>query len=198
MSQTDLSRVKEDLEVLKQATGTALPFHSKEIGYNLACALSGLILLIWCLIPHGLDKAWGVLPLILVSLFYGIYLDKKKPTSWRLSIMGGWRGWLIMLLILILFVALGRWLGESGIGIHQVAAIIYFVGGGAMCAAAIGMPGRLHLMAWGILFIIGALLIIFANWHHFLVLGFSGGVGGLLTVVWQYLQLKKVGNHVAD
>jgi len=195
MSQTDLSRVKEDLEVLKQATGTALPFHSKEILYNLAIALCGIILIAWCLIPHGLHKAWGVTPIILVALFYSTYLDKKLPTSWRQSIMGGWRGWLGFLLVLILSLALRRWLRGSGIGLDQVLAICSFVFGGGICAAAIAVQGRLHLMAWGIVCFIGAGLIMFAHWDRFIAAGFSIGVGGLLTAVWQYLQLKKAHNH---
>jgi hypothetical protein len=77
MAATDLERLKDDLATIRQAAGLELPFGREEVIIGFAVGGGGLIATGWALVPHGLPRHWGFVPLLIVVVVWVIQMRAK-------------------------------------------------------------------------------------------------------------------------
>lgn len=77
----ELRRAKQDLATIKGAAGLKLPFGWDDVWWTLAIGLSSLIGMVWALAPHGMGKAWGLVPVGILALYYMVRMRIKYRRS---------------------------------------------------------------------------------------------------------------------
>jgi hypothetical protein len=81
MSQAELRRMREDLDIIEQAAGLALPFRWTDVWQTLAMAPAGVLLAAWAYFGPAEYLGVGLLPLLLLALVAGVRHLWKPLTS---------------------------------------------------------------------------------------------------------------------
>jgi len=194
MSQTDLSRVKEDLEVLKQATGIELPFGREDVWVSLLFGFLGVIVAVWIIIPHGLSHRWLAIPSALIFAgSYGVLRYKYRKGTGKPSVRRREYGILPALLMGVFVV----WHAKSGADLFQLTATMFFVMGVVLLDTSLKNPVRLYYMGLAIPAML--LSLSYFLWQEPKHVQFSVGVflivSGVATAAIQAWQLKRRSVH---
>jgi hypothetical protein len=139
MADTELDRVRRDLETMKDAAGTELPFERKDV---LRTFLSGLVavpLAIWATLGPGtymsLAIALTLVALVLVALPSGATCRRQRfqqPRRWRECRFE----WLLPLLAAPFILFGFFWAVTNGTPPNTMVGIVLFVSGVALCFIA--------------------------------------------------------------
>ena len=83
MKTDEISRVKDDLETVREAVGLRLPFDRGDIVASLLTAAGGVVLLVWSLIWTGYWLLVGAIPVLAVILMGPIWQAAKRRRRGR-------------------------------------------------------------------------------------------------------------------
>ncbi|MGD8500171.1 MAG: hypothetical protein PVJ86_05960 [Phycisphaerales bacterium] len=82
MSNTELDRVKEDIEIIKDAAGLKLPFGWEDVWLNVYLIPVGVWLVIWSILPYELSRLWRILPVALLApIFVALRIKYRRSTG---------------------------------------------------------------------------------------------------------------------
>ena len=83
MSNRELDRVKEDIEIIKDAAGLELPFGWEDVWLNVYLIPVGVWLVIWSILPYELSRFWRILPVALLAPVFVALRVKYRRSSGR-------------------------------------------------------------------------------------------------------------------
>ena len=83
MSNKELGRVKEDIEVIKNAAGLELPFKWEDVWLNVYLIPVGIWLAIWSILPYELSRLWRILPVAVLAPIFVALRFKYRRSSGR-------------------------------------------------------------------------------------------------------------------
>jgi hypothetical protein len=188
MSDADIRRLRQDLEVIEQAAGLRLPFGWPDVWLALALAAAGLFLSAWgWVVPVG-QAAWGLVPVGLVALAslkrwlgqwrQGVSTRRERifETVSILTALGG-------LVVLILW---EKWLGLPS-SVARGGAL--FLLGVVFIPVGLSAPGRRPALAVSVSLIpFGLLMPLLSPVHRTVPGGLfvaTAGLAGAAIMAWQ-------------
>jgi len=103
MSLNEIDRVKDDIEVIKEAAGLELPFGWEDVWLSVYLIPVGVWLAIWRFLPFQLSRIWRILPVTVIFIVY-VFLRIKYRRSTGRSVVRrrGYSGGLLALPIMVL------------------------------------------------------------------------------------------------
>ncbi len=73
MSEAELARLRQDLEVIQEAAALDLPFGRRDVWLSLGMVPSGLVIVVWAAVGPWESVAFSLIPLLLLALTAGGY-----------------------------------------------------------------------------------------------------------------------------
>ena len=83
MKVNEIERVKEDIEVIKEAAGLELPFGWEDVWLSIYLIPVGVWLAIWRFLPFELSRIWRVLPVSILAIVYVFLRIKYRRSTGR-------------------------------------------------------------------------------------------------------------------
>lgn len=180
----DVERLKTDLSTLRQAAGLEPPFGREDVRAHLAVAASGVVALVWALLPTGLPAHWGTVPLILVCIGYVTWMRTKYRRSsgrspmrrreYTSEIIG-------MFVVGALALVYRFWSGKLGISTTIAGSAAFFVLGLALLIPVLRDRNRLPDLGVAVPLMVCGLIIPFCPVSLWVVVGATFMIGGLAT-----------------
>jgi hypothetical protein len=180
----DIGRLREELETLRQAAGLEPPFGREDVRAHLAVAASGVVALVWALLPTGLPAHWGTVPLILVAVGYVTWMRTKYRRSsgrspmrrreYTSEIVG-------MFVVGALALVYRLWAGKLGISTTIAGSAAFFVLGLALLIPVLRDRHRLPDLGVAVPLMVCGLVIPFCPVSLWVILGATFMIGGLAT-----------------
>ena len=152
MSKQELERIKEDIEIIKEASGLELPFGWEDVWLSIYLIPVGVWLAIWRFLPFQLLRLWRVLPVAVLGIVY-VFLRIKYRRSTGRSPMRR-RGYSVVLFLTPLcgLCAGGYfvWVVRSGRDFVSAVGGMWFFMGLMLLIFAFAERGRLFYLGWAI------------------------------------------------
>jgi len=201
MSQTDLNRVRDDLDTMKQAAGIGLPFGREDVRMGIWLAVCGILISAWALLGPWEYRQVVFIPLglaILVAARTAAAARRQRgsePARWRehrLSLVG-------LLVILPIVFGYMRWERQLGLPREVVGAAAVFFTGAGLLVFAVADPKRRYVAGAAIPLMVTGLAIPLCTPSQVLIgAGLCWTVAGLATAAIQHWQLRRYGrDHAA-
>jgi len=195
MSVSEIDRVKEDIEVIKEAAGLELPFGWEDVWLSIYLIPVGVWLAIWGFLPYQLSRIWRVLPVSILAIVYVFLRIKYRRSTGRAPVRR--RGYSIVLFLTPVLGLCGFgylvWVIRSGHDFVFAVGGMWFVAGLILLIFAFAQPGRLFYLGWAIPMILCGITI--TIWPVLNVLETNVGVlliiAGSATAAIQAYQLKR-------
>jgi hypothetical protein len=219
---TEIDRVKTDLETIQKAIGTAPSFGREWLQWlkrdswsSLWYCLPGLIFIVGTLLPFDEAKrSFGLLPaqwtaLLATAVTFVILFRSQRRLFWNPARPAGLvrvqkkinaRGYWLLLAIFAQFLFYFIWAKQSGITGQPAILGLYFLVTGSACMVMAISWNAWTLFGWAIAFLIcGVCQPAMHGRMTGILLGMLFLIGPLLSSVFQALQLRKIENqHVTD
>jgi hypothetical protein len=195
MSKKELERVKEDIEIIKEAAGLELPFGWEDVWINLYLILVGAWLIIWRFLPYQLSRIWRVVPLAILVIVYVFLRLKYRRRTGRSPVRR--RGYSVVLFLtpVLGLCAFGYlvWVIRSGHDFVFAVGGMWFFAGFMLLIFAFAERGRLFCLGWAIPLILCGIAI--TIWPGLSVLEMNVGIvcvtASSSTAIIQAYQLKR-------
>jgi len=195
MSKKELERVKEDIEIIKEAAGLELPFGWEDVWINLYLILVGAWLIIWRFLPYQLSRIWRVVPLAILVIVYVFLRLKYRRGTGRSPVRR--RGYSVVLFLtpVLGLCAFGYlvWVVRSGRHFTFAVSGMWFFAGLILLIFAFAERGRLFYLGWAITLILCGIAI--TIWPGLSVLEMNVGIvcvtASSSTAIIQAFQLKR-------
>ena len=197
MSKNELERVKEDLEVIKEAAGLELPFGWDAVFvHTILFPVAAACCLVYRLISDKPSRFWAVVPFAIVLAVQGYLWFKYRRSTGRSAVKRREWGFSFYSNIVIGAVAgfYLLWARHVGLNtVHTVAGIILMIGVTGILMAS-HMRGRLYYLGSSIpLILFGVSLLIWISPVVVVVNAcITFFVGGLASGAIQMYQLKQI------
>jgi len=188
MSDADIRRLRQDLDVIEQAAGLRLPFGWPDVWLALALAGAGLLLSAWGAVAPAGQAAWGLVPVGLEALAslkrwlgqwrQGVSTRRERifETVSILAALGG----------LVVLIAWEKWLGLPS-SVARGGAM--FLLGVVFIPVGLSAPGRRPALAVSVSLIpFGLALPLLSSEHRTVPGGFFvalAGLAGAAIMAWQ-------------
>jgi hypothetical protein len=195
MSVNEIDRVKEDIEVIKEAAGLELPFGWEDVWLSIYLIPVGVWLAIWRFLPFQPSRLWRVLPVAVLGIVYVFLRIKYRRSTGRSPVRR--RGYSVVLFLtpLCALCAGGYfvWVIRSGRDFVSAVGGMWFFMGLMLLIFAFAERGRLFYLGWAI----PVILFGIANtiWSGLNMLDMNVGIvliaGGSATAAIQAYQLKR-------
>ncbi len=194
MSNKELERVREDIEVIKNAAGLELPYNWEDVWLNVYLIPVGVWLVIWSILPYELSRVWRILPVALLApIFVALRIKYRRRSGRSPARRRQYSGALLACPILGLC-GLGYmvWVVRSGHDfVFAVGGMWFFMG--FMLAVFAFIEQRLHYLGWAVPMMVFGVII--SVWPVLNVLdtnvGFFLMTACPLTAALQAYQLKR-------
>ncbi len=198
MSQANLNRLRDDLEIMKQAAGVDLPFGREDVRASLWCALCGVLVSTWALLGPW-EYRWIVAIPLTLAVLGGVQAYRRahrerggEPVRWREHRLSGTAA----LVAVPLAIAYMQWERQVGVPRQFVGvASVFFVGVGLLIFAVLDRRrrpyagGAIPLMAFAVAIpLCSPTQVVFAA-------GLCWTVGGSATAGLQSWQLRRGSNN---
>ena len=195
MSKKEIERVKEDIEIIKEAGGLELPFGWEDVWINLYLIPVGIWLAIWSFLPFQLSRIWRILPVAILAPIFVLLRIKYRRTTGRPPMRR--RGYTVVLFLtpIIGLCAFGYlvWVIRSGHDFVFAVGGMLFLGGLMLLIFAFAQIGQLFNLGWAIPMILCGITI--TIWPVLNVLETNVGVlliiASSATAMIQAYQLKR-------
>jgi len=200
MSNSELDRVKEDIEVIKNAAGLELPFNWEDVWLNVYLIPVGIWLAIWSILPYDLSRLWRILPVALLAPIFVALRFKYRRSSGRSPVRRRQYSMGLLACPILGLCGFGYmvWVVRSGHDfVFAVGGMWFFMG--LILAVFAFIERRVHYLGWAIPVMVFGVTI--SVWPALNVL--ETGVGYMLitacsiTAVIQAYQLKR-GTSIND
>ena len=195
MVNNELGRVKEDIEVIKEAAGLELPFGWEDVWLSIYLIPVGVWLAIWGFLPFQLSRLWRVLPVSILAIVYVFLRIKYRRSTGRSPVRR--RGYSVVLFLTPLcgLCAGGYfvWVIRSGRDFVSAVGGMWFFMGLMLMIYTFAERGRLFNIGWAISMILFG--IVTTIWPGLNILEMGVGIvliaGGSATAAIQAYQLKR-------
>jgi len=195
MSKKELKRVKEDIEIIKEAAGLELPFGWEDVWINLYLIPVGIWLAIWSFLPFQLSRIWRILPVAILVPIFVLLRIKYRRTTGRPPMRR--RGYSVVLFLtpVLGLCAFGYlvWVIRSGRDFVFAVGGMWFFMGIMLLIFAFAERGRLFYLGWAIPIILFGISI--TIWPELNILEMNVGImliaASSATAVIQAYQLKR-------
>ena len=190
----EIDRVKEDIEVIKEAAGLELPFGWEDVWLNVYLIPVGVWLAIWSVLPFELSRLWRILPVAVVAPVFVFLRIRYRQSTGRSPVRR--RQYSAVLAVPVLgLMAFGYlvWVVRSGHDFGFAVGGMWFFAGLVLTIFAFIERGRLYYLGWAIPMILCGVTI--SIWPTLNVLETNVGyvlvVASSITAVIQAHQLKR-------
>jgi hypothetical protein len=198
MSKQEIERLKEDIEIIKEAAGLELPFGWEDVWLSLYLIPVGVWLALWRFLPFQLSRLWRVLPVAVLGIVY-VFLRIKYRRSTGRSPMRR-RGYSVVLFLtpVLGLCAFGYlvWIVRSGRDFVSAVGGMWFFMGLMLLIFAFAERGRLFYLGWAIPVILFGIAT--TIWPGLSILEMNVGIvliaAGSATATIQAYQLKRSTN----
>ncbi len=203
MSKSDLERVENDIEIIKEAAGLQLPFGWEDVWLNVYLVPVGVWLAVWGFLPYQLSRIWRILPVSVLAIVYVFLRVKYRRSTGRSPVRR--RGYSIALFLtpVLGLCAFGYlvWVVRSGHDFVSAVGGMWFFAGLMLLLFAFAERARLFCLGWAVPIILCGIII--TIWPVLNVLETNVGIvliiAGSATAVIQAYQLKRsTGGNVTD
>ena len=152
MSKQELERVKEDIEIIKEAAGLELPFGWEDVWLSIYLIPVGVWLAIWKFLPFQLSRLWRVIPVTVIFIVYVLLRIKYRRSTGRSPVRR--RGYSVGLFLTpVLGLCAGGyivWVIRSGRDFVSAVGGMCFFMGLMLLIFAFAERGRLFYLGWAI------------------------------------------------
>lgn len=202
MSQTDLNRVREDLDTIKQAAGLELPFCNEDVRLNLWSALCGVLVTACALFTPWEYRLIVLIPVGLATLITASTARKiqqqrsQNPGRWREQRLAG----IAVLVFLPLAIVYKLWERSLGMPREMIGAAVVFFFGVGLLIIALTNRKRLYYAGASIpMMAFGFSIPICSPRQVLIAVGICWITASLAAAAIQSWQLRTHGaNHAAD
>jgi hypothetical protein len=153
MNDVGLDRVREDLEVMKQAAGTELPFGREDLKWGWIDGLVFVPLAAWAWFGPGTYMSLAIV-LSLLATLPGGWAMRRKHRRQRDRHPSRWRGQRHATLLLLgagpLTCVIWVWAIANGTPVNTMVGLVLAVGGGVAIFVGLFVRGRRYLIGMGI------------------------------------------------
>ena len=198
MNKSDLERVENDIEIIKEAAGLQLPFGWEDVWLNVYLIPVGVWLAIWGFLPYQLSRIWRILPVSVLAIVYVFLRVKYRRCTGRSPVRRRSYSIVLFLTPILGLCAFGYlvWVVRSGHDFVFAVGGMCFFAGLMLLIFAFAQPGQLFNLGWAIPIILCGIAI--TIWPVLNVLSTNVGIlliiGGLATAMIQAYQLKRSTN----
>lgn len=199
----DLERFKGDLATIRQAAGLELPFGREDIALMLAAGVGGLAASVWALVvPQGVPRYWGFVPLLVVGFAYLVRLRiKYRRSSGRSPVRR--REYTIAFVLTVVVSSLAVvyriWATRLAIPVAYMQGAVFFFAGVMLVYHAILDRKRLSDLGIAVPFMLAGLVLPFVPVPPEVIVGAAIAVGGPACagiMAWQLWRSESA--HAAD
>ena len=195
MSKQELERIKEDIEIIKEAAGLELPFGWEDVWLSIYLIPVGVWLAIWRFLPFQLSRLWRVLPVAVLGIVYVFLRIKYRRSTGRSPVRR--RGYSVVLFLTPIsgLCAFGYlvWVIRSGRDFVSAVGGMCFFMGLMLLIFAFAERGRLFYLGWAIPVILFGIAT--TIWPGLSILEMNVGIlcvaASLSTAIIQAYQLKR-------
>jgi hypothetical protein len=194
MNVNEIDRVKEDIEVIKEAAGLELLFGWQDVWLNVYLIPVGVWLAIWSVLPFELSRLWRILPVAILAPVF-VFLRIKYRQSTGRSPVTRRRYSAVLACPVLGLMAFGYlvWVVRSGHDFVFAVGGMWFFAGVVLMMFSFIERGRLYYLGWAIPMILCGVTI--SIWPTLNVLETNMGyvliVAGSITAAIQAYQLKR-------
>jgi hypothetical protein len=192
MDPHEVARLRDDLTTLRRSAGLEPAFERAEITCNVALGIAGLLAAAWGLLATGLPSYLGLLPMLLVALFWSSrYHDLPSPASRR--------GWAAVALLLADVGGFALWSRQQQIpGLYLRATGALLIGLACSTWGVLDLRRR-YLLAYGLPMVVAGLFMPWLTVSWVMAFGAASALGFSAMALWQWRQLRAVeSGHVAN
>jgi hypothetical protein len=130
MSESELARLRRDLEVIQEAAGLTLPFGWREVWLTSGMVPCGLVILLWALVGPWDYIFISLIPLGLLALVVvGVQASQYRRVGRSRNLTYEWTSCGVAVLAFAVLILWEKWLGLPARTVRGAAFII----AGAMC-----------------------------------------------------------------
>jgi hypothetical protein len=195
MSKQELERIKEDIEIIKEAAGLELSFGWEDVWLSIYLIPVGVWLAIWRFLPFQLSRIWRILPVTVIFIVYVLLRIKYRRSTGRSPVRR--RGYSVVLFLTpVLGLCAGGyivWVIRSGRDFVFAVGGMWFFAGLMLLIFAFAERGRLYYLGWAIPVILFGISI--TIWPELNMLEMNVGImliaASSATAVIQAYQLKR-------
>jgi hypothetical protein len=195
MSKKELERVKEDIEIIKEAAGLELPFGWEDVWLNVYLVPVGVWLAIWSFLPYQLSRLLRILPVAVLAAVFVLLQIKYRRSTGRSPVRKRLYSIGLLACPILGLCAFGYlvWAVRSGHDFVFAVGGMWFVAGLILLIFAFAQPGRLSNLGWAIPMILCGITI--TIWPALNALETNVGVlliiAGSATAAIQAYQIKR-------
>jgi hypothetical protein len=198
MSEIGLDRVREDLEAMKQAAGTELPFGREDLKWGWIDGLVFVPLAIWSYLGPGTYMSAAII-LSLLATVPGAWAIARKHRQQRDRHPSRWRATRYQTLVELgsapLVVLIAVWAIANGTPVNTMVGLALAVGGGVLTFIGLFSRRRRYNLGIGIALILGGLAMPWCSDQQVgLVFALMFGGGATLSTAIAAWQLRDVEN----
>ena len=152
MSDVELDRIRRDLQTMKDAAGTELPFGREELRNNVLHGLLAVPLAIWATVGPGTHMSLAII-VTLITMALADWFWGAKYRRQRFQHPSRWKEFRIQTLAplaaapLVLFGC--YWAIANGTPVGTMIGLVLFAGGAACCLIALFSQRRRHYCGMG-------------------------------------------------
>ncbi len=190
MVDSDIARVREDLEVVKRAVGLEPPFRREEILLGLGHGPAGIFAAIWPLLPHGLDLTWGFLPLVVLAIAYAVCLERRYKHRAENAATTK-REYLVYMAIVVFIVVFRLWSKRLGLPVPTTTAVVELFLGVAAGIWVVQERRRSYLIPWAVFLIAAGLVTPFLKVPMHVPIAVAIALAGPSSAFMQIRQLRR-------
>jgi hypothetical protein len=185
----DLDRLRNDLDVIRTATGLSPAWTPEAVRTHLLLAAAGLCAAVWALVPHGLWPIAGFAA-FLVPVADWWWQARARPQR-TAAAEREWQDTLATLWFVLPLLALALWSRAVGLDLITMAGLIWFMLGLVLFGPAVGERGMRPLLAWSLAFMVGGLLVPLGVAPIVPIVGAAIGAGALAAAAWIAATLRR-------
>jgi hypothetical protein len=195
MSVNEIVRIKDHIEVIKEAAGLELPFGWEDVWLSVYLIPVGVWLAIWRFLPFELSRIWRVVPLAVLVIVYVFLRHKYRRTTGRSPVRRRSYSVVLFLTPITGLCAFGYlvWIIRSGRDFVSAVGGMWFFMGLMLLIFAFAERGRLFTLGWAIPAILLGIAI--TIWPELNIREMNVGilliVAGSTTAAIQAYQLKR-------